>query len=112
MAGKRLWRAVLADYELSAAELETLRQACRVVDYLARIDTALMDSELTVEGYKGQPRAHPLLAAAADQRRVLDGLFRSLALPLPEEEEGRRRSPANRENALARWRKERHGPVA
>jgi hypothetical protein len=108
-AGKRLWRDTLADYELSAAEVETLRQACRVADLLARIDVELMDSELVVEGHHGQPRAHPLLAASADQRRVLDGLFRSLALPMPDEQTGRRRSPAAREAARARWRQERAG---
>lgn len=86
----------MADYELSAAEVETLRQACRVADNLARIDTALADSDVIVAGYNGQPRANPLLAAGADQRRVLDGLFRSLALPMPDEQEGRRRSPAAR----------------
>lgn len=107
VAGKALWRSVLADYDLSAAEVETLRQACRVVDVLARIDVALMDSELVVEGHHGQPRAHPLLAASADQRRVLDGLFRSMALPLPDESAGRRRSPAAVAAAQARWREQR-----
>jgi hypothetical protein len=110
-AGRALWRSVLADYDLSAAEVETLRQACRTVDTLARIDVELMDSDLVVEGHHGQPRAHPLLAASADQRRVLDSLFRSLALPLPDESVGRRRSPAAVAAAQARWRERRqaHG---
>jgi hypothetical protein len=106
-AGRRLWRSVLADYELSAAEVETLGQACRVADVLARIDAELMDSDLVVEGHHGQPRSHPLLAASADQRRVLDALFRSLALPMPGEAEGRRRSPVAA--AQARWRAQRSG---
>lgn len=69
VAGRRLWRSVVADYELSAAEVETLQQACRVADILARVDVVLMDSDLVVEGHHGQPHAHPLLAASADQRR-------------------------------------------
>jgi hypothetical protein len=108
-AGRRLWRSVLADYELSAAEVETLGQACRVADVLARIDAELMDSDLVVEGHHGQPRSHPLLAASADQRRVLDALFRSLALPMPGEAEGRRRSPVAVAAAQARWRAQRGG---
>jgi hypothetical protein len=98
---------VVGVYELSPAEVEILRQAARVADHLARIDAALMDGDVTVEGYNGQPRANPLLAASADQRRVLDALLRSLSLPMAGEEEGRRRSPAAREAAQARWRAER-----
>ena len=56
-------------------------------------------------------KPHPALAAAADQQRLLDQLVRSLNLPLDGESEGRRRSPAARESAQARWRaeKERRG---
>ena len=107
-AGKRLWRQVTAQYELAPHELELLRQACRVTDLLARIDTALMDSELVVEGHVGQPRAHPLLAASVMQRSVLDGLFRSMGLPMPDEDEGRRRSKSAVAQAQARWRAQ-HG---
>ena len=92
-AGRALWRAV--------------RQACRVTDNLTRIDAALIEDGPVVEGYHGQPRPHPLLAASADQRRVLDGLIRSMALPMPDEAEGRRRSPAAVANAQARWRAQR-----
>jgi hypothetical protein len=91
-------------YELAPHELELLRQACRVADNLARIDAALLDSDVVVEGYNGQPRSHPLLQAGADQRRVLDGLFRSMSLPMPDETEGRRRSPAAVAAAQVRWR--------
>ena len=103
-AGRALWRSVTGAYDLAPAEVELLRQACRVADNLARIDAALLDSDVVVEGYNGQPRSHPLLASSADQRRVLDGLIRSMALPMPDEAEGRRRSPAAVANAQARWR--------
>jgi hypothetical protein len=103
-AGKTLWQAITGTYELAPAELELLRQACRVADHLARIDAALMDSDVIVEGYAGQPRSHPLLQASAEQRRVLDALFRSMALPMPDEKTGRRRSPAAVAAAQARWR--------
>src|ERR1039457_2382773 len=83
--GKTLWRTVTAVYSLAPHEAELLRQACRVRDHLARMDVALLDSDVEVEGYKGQPRAHPLLQASADQRRVLDALFRSMSLPMPDE---------------------------
>jgi hypothetical protein len=103
-AGTRLWREVTRYYDLAPHELELLRQACRVVDVLARIDVTLMDSELVVEGHAGQPRAHPMLAASAVQREVLDALFRSMGLPMPNEAEGRRRSKSAVALAQARWR--------
>lgn len=94
-------------YELAPHEAELLRQACRVADLLARIDVTLMDSDLVVEGYSGQPRAHPLLMASAMQRTILDGLFRSMGLPMPNEDEGRRRSKSAVAQAQARWRAQR-----
>jgi hypothetical protein len=101
----------LAAYLLSPVELVMLGQACRVVDLLARADADLAAADLTVPGSTGQPKAHPLIAATAEQRRVLDVLLRSLALPMPDEMTGRRRSPAAVAAAQARWRGER-GSVA
>ena len=103
-AGRRLWRGVVGAYELSPAEMELLRQACRTVDLLDRLDVELLDEPLTVTGSTGQPRANPLLASSAEQRRTLAGLMRDLALPMPDEVEGRRRSPAAQVAAQARWR--------
>jgi len=108
-AGRAFWRSVIAVYELSPAELATLAQAARVVDVLARLDAELAAGELTVTGSTGQPRAHPLLSASAEQRRVLDSLLRSLALPMPGEAEGHRRSPSAQAAAQARWRAQRSG---
>jgi hypothetical protein len=108
-AGKSLWRAMTGAYVLAPHEVELLRQACRVADQLARIDAVLMDEDLVVLGHAGQPRSHPLLQVSADQRRVLDALFRSMALPMPGETEGRRRSPAATASAQARWRGRRSG---
>ena len=106
-AGLGLWRPVVAAYDLSPAEVETLRQASRVVDVLARVDAELAAGPVTVEGSMGQPKAHPLLQVSADQRRVLSGLLRDLALPFPSEEQGRRRSPQQVQAAQERWRAQR-----
>ena len=99
-------------YELSSAELAVLGRCCRTVDVLARIDEELIGSDLVVEGSVGQLRAHPLLAVKAEQERVLDALLRALALPMPDEDLGRRRSPAASAAAQARWRAQRSGEVA
>lgn len=103
-AGRAFWRSVVTVYELSPAELQTLGQACRVTELLARLDAELLAADLTVTGSTGQPKAHPLLASSAEQRRVLDTLMRSLSLPMPDEKTGRRRSPSAQAAAQARWR--------
>jgi phage terminase small subunit len=99
----------MAVYDLAPAETVMLGQACRVVDLLARADAELAAADLTVRGSTGQPKANPLIAASSDLRRVLDALIRSLALPMPDEMTGRRRSPSAVAAAQARWRGERGG---
>jgi hypothetical protein len=105
--GLALWRAVTGAYELAPHEEELLRQACRVTDLIAAMDAVVAVEGLMSEGSMGQSVRHPLLQAAADQRRLLDGLFRSMALPMPGEVVGRRRSPAAVASAQARWRAQR-----
>ena len=106
-AGRRFWRSVLASYDLSPAECELLRQACRTVDLLERIDDQLSREDLTVPGSRGQQRNHPLLFASVEQRRTLGQLMNALALPMPDEIEGKKRSPAAVKAAQARWRERR-----
>jgi hypothetical protein len=105
--GRALWRATLAGFEPNPAELVLLHEACRVTDRLAEIGEVLADAPLTVTGSTGQLVAHPLLAEARSQARVLDQLVRGLAYPFPAERVGRRRSPSAREVASARWSGER-----
>lgn len=103
LAGRGFWRAVVGEFELNAAELVLLGEACRTVDILAAVAAAMDGVPLTVAGSMGQTVAHPLLAEARAQRRTLDTLCRALALPLPDERVGRRLSPTAREAARTRW---------
>jgi hypothetical protein len=102
--GRRLWRSILSAYDLSPGELALLEQACRSVDLLARIDDQLAREDLTVPGSRGQQRCHPLAYLVIDQRKVLESLMNALALPMPNEVEGKRRSPQAAAAAQARWR--------
>jgi hypothetical protein len=105
-SGRRLWDSVTSLYGLSPAELELLWQAAQVVDVIDALSEVVWSGNAKVKGSAGQIKAHPLLAAVNDQRRLLDGLLRSLNLPLPSEETGRRRSPAAQAAAQARWNQE------
>lgn len=81
-AGARLYDAVVDAYDLSPGEEELLFQACRAADLLERINAELGSvSSLVVRGSTGQIAAHPLLAAAAVQQRVLAALLAQLGLP-------------------------------
>jgi hypothetical protein len=106
-AGRRLFREINAVYELSPGETAILRQACATADLISWLDDEMGGQLMTAEGSTGQPRPNPLLSSIADQRRVFDALLRSLNLPMPDETEGRRRSPQQAANAQARWRKDR-----
>jgi hypothetical protein len=98
---------VVADYDLSTPELELLRQACGVADLVARVEAELAADDLVVPGSRGQPVISPLVDRLTALRRLLESLIRSMALPFPDEHQGRRRSPAQVAAAQQRWRQER-----
>lgn len=110
-AGRSFWRKIHAVYVLSPAEVALLARACRTLDVLARIDRELSAGGLTVSGSTGQPRANPLLSAQAEQARTLETLIRGMSLPMPDEEQGRRRSPQQQAAAMERWRRRGRGEV-
>jgi hypothetical protein len=108
-----LWAAVLADYELTTPETELLRQACQVADLIARLEAQLAADDLVVPGSRGQPAVNPPVDRLTTQHRVLEPLIRSMQLPFPDEDVGKRRSPAAVAAAQDRRRRERgRGPVA
>jgi hypothetical protein len=82
--GRRLWRAILADYQLEVHELLVLTEACRVVDRLDRLATEAEGAELTVENSRGDVVANPVFCEARQQEITLIRLIASLRLPVDE----------------------------
>lgn len=79
-----------------------LRELRRTVDKIDAIDAELARDGLVVTGTRGQlPRAHPLLLELRETQKIASRLVAELALPLPGEQVGRRRSP--QQKAAARW---------
>ncbi len=83
-AGRRLWRAVLAEFELAEHEVTLLRQAVRVVDVCEQLQ-----HQVDVDGPLLGDRAHPALVELRQQRLLLARLVVALRVPLGEEEEAK-----------------------
>lgn len=79
-SGRRLWRSVMADYELDCHEELLLLEACRCADRLDALAGELTGSVLTTNG-RGEVQAHPAVVEARAQSLTLARLLASLRLP-------------------------------
>jgi len=79
--GRKLWRAVLGEFELEEHELLLLRQAVRVADTCAQLQAMVDDHGPLRDG-----RAHPALVELRQQRILLARLIVALRVPLGEED--------------------------
>lgn len=106
--GGRLWRKVLADFEVSVDSKELLTEACRALDILQRIAGELSAAPLVVPSSKGQDSPNRLLGEARLWMATAARLLGQLGLPtLDELESGvtpaKVRSAMARAAAHARW---------
>jgi hypothetical protein len=101
-AGRKLWQDVIGQgYRLDPAEVVVLHQLARTVDVLARISAELDTMSIVVAGSEKQPVVNKLCHEMREQGKVLDVLQRALALPLPGEAQGQRRSGDSKRAARA-----------
>src|SRR5690348_11166354 len=92
--GRALFREVMAIYALDPGETVLLRELCRTVDCIDAIEVQLARDGLIVMGSRGQlPKPHPLLPELREAQKLASRLVAELALPMPGEQVGRRRSP-------------------
>lgn len=85
-AGKRLWRAVLSEFELAEHEMALLRQAVRVADLCDQLQ-AVVEAEGPMLRVDGHPRTHPAVVELRQQRIVLARLVVALRVPLGDQEQ-------------------------
>lgn len=81
--GRRLWREIISDHSIDdAAGRVLVLRAAEAMDRLRQAQAQIAADGLTVRGYKGQVRPHPLLQVEAEQSRILLACFRALNLDL------------------------------
>ncbi|MFD4457687.1 hypothetical protein [Nocardia sp. NPDC058480] len=101
--GTSLWKDVVGKYGLRADELRVLEAACREVDLIDRIESAMPAEDLIVTGSQGQPVINPLVPELRQHRSTLASLLRQLKLPDEGASSAEARSTAARAAANARW---------
>lgn len=109
-AGTAFWTNALTRYWMDGEphKLALLEQACKVLDQIAELDTAMQGQPLTVWGSKHQPVIHPLIAEKRFQQGQFVSLVKALGLPDAEEDDeteaARLRSERARHAANVRWK--------
>ena len=78
-AGRKLWRSVVADYELDEHESVLLTQACRTVAVIERLQAQLDAADVLDDRYNG--RVNPLLPELRQQRLALTRMLKELKVP-------------------------------
>lgn len=99
--GKKVWKAVLAEYSLRPDELRVLEHACREEDLIERLAKALDSDELVVSGSMGQPVVNGLVDQLSKHRSTAARLYKQLGLS--DDSASGSRSTSARAAAKARW---------
>lgn len=106
--GKRLWLAVVNDYDLDGQGLELLAQACRTVDVIATLDAVVAAEGAMSESTQGA-RVHPAIVEARQQRSALRQLVTALGLDLEQDDVDPAASAMARSNQARAAARARHG---
>lgn len=79
-AGRKLWRAVVTEFELADHEVALLEEACRARDRVAELRVQVDRDGLMLPSSQGM-RLHPALAEGRQQQLALARLLATLSLP-------------------------------
>jgi hypothetical protein len=82
-SGRRLWRSILADFDLSEHELVLLNEACRTVDQLDAF-AEVVAAQGVIEADTG--KAHPAVVESRQLRLALARLVATLRMPTGDED--------------------------
>jgi len=93
VSGRKLWQATVKDFDLDEHELALLREACRSLDSLDALQTAVDQDGVVVESPQGL-KAHPALVEVRQQRITFARLIAQLGIPTGDQDHsgGQRRA--------------------
>ena len=102
---RRLWRETVEGFTLRADEYTLLEAACRELDLIEQMQSAITRQGLMITGSMGQPVAHPFISEIRQHRAQLTSILRALKIPdadAPDIQAGAVSSQA-RAAAQSRW---------
>src|SRR5690349_20287444 len=83
-SGRELWRSTVAEFELEQHELDLLREACRTLDGIDSLQSAV-DRDGPLNLSPQGLRAHPALVELRQQRICFARLVAQLGIPTVEQ---------------------------
>lgn len=84
--GRRLWKAITADYDLDEHEMALLVEATRTVDLLDELEKRIRLDGAVIQSPQGL-KAHPAAVEARQQRIALARILAALRMPAGDEGE-------------------------
>jgi hypothetical protein len=85
-AGRKLWRSVLADYELEQHEIAGLLQACRAADACDELQEVVASQGRIQQDHLGNVRIHPAAVELRQTQMLLLRAVASLRIPLGDDD--------------------------
>lgn len=102
-AAARFWRDAVGQYSFRLDELITLKQACREIDLIEKMEEQLATAaSLITAGSMGQDAPHALLGEIRQHRALLNQQLKALGMADAASVAGHRSAQA-RAAAQARW---------
>jgi hypothetical protein len=98
---RALWRAIVADYELSDAEYQILEDALRLTQRADEAANIVNDEGVTIADRYGTPKTHPAVDVELRCRVNAARLLRQLHVELPDHAVPRPSQPGPRKRLRA-----------
>lgn len=86
--GRRLWKAVTADFDLDQHELTLLREVARTADACSELQAVVDQDGRMQTDHLGNVRVHPAAVELRQTRILFARLLSCLRVPLGEQPEG------------------------
>lgn len=110
-SGRRIWRAVLGEFELDEHERALVTALVRQVDRLDALEALISEEGLMVSGH-GTVKMHPAVIEARQSAIAVARISAALRLPSGEQDEGQGAAAGGQRRGGARGVYQIHGGAA